>query len=79
MNCRICSSLFQEYLENTISQDLIDELRSKIEQCEKCRVCFKTYMLTVQLSRKIEKPCCLSSEVMDRLRTMLIERFYSNR
>jgi hypothetical protein len=42
MNCRICSSLFQEYLENTISQDLIDELKIQIELCDKCRVCFKT-------------------------------------
>jgi hypothetical protein len=79
MNCRICSSLFQEYLENTISQDLIDELKTQIELCDKCRVCFKTYTLTVQLSRKIEQPCCVSPEVIDRLRSMLLERFFPNR
>jgi hypothetical protein len=76
MNCRICSSLFQEYLENTISQDLIDELKSKISECEKCRVCFKTYSLTIILSKKAEQPCSLSPEMMNKLRSMLIERFF---
>jgi hypothetical protein len=79
MNCRICSSLFQDYLENTISQDLIDELRSQIDLCEKCRVCFKTYILTIQLSGKVDQPCCVRPEVMDRLRTMLLEKFFSPR
>jgi hypothetical protein len=78
MNCMICSSLFQEYMENTISQDLIDELKSKINECEKCRVCFKTYSLTIVLSRKAEQPCSLSPEMMTRLRAMLIERFFPN-
>ncbi|MCE5274585.1 MAG: zf-HC2 domain-containing protein [Syntrophaceae bacterium] len=78
MNCRICSSLFQEYLENTISQDLMDELRSHIELCERCRVCFKTYSLTIQLSGRIEQPCCVSPEAMDRLKAMLLQRFFSS-
>lgn len=77
MNCRICSSLFQEYLENTISQDLIDDLKNQISECEKCRVCFKTYSLTIILSKKAEQPCCLSPEMMNRLRAMLLARFFS--
>ncbi len=76
MNCRICSSLFQQYLENTISQDLIDDLKNQNGECEKCRVCFKTYSLTIILSKKAEQPCCLSPEMMNRLRAMLLERFF---
>jgi len=79
MKCIVCSSLFQDYLENTLSQDIIDELNDHFKFCEKCRICFSTYSLTVKLSRKIEPPCCVSPEVVDKLRTMLFDRFFNGR
>ncbi len=79
MKCIICSSLFQDYLENTLSQDIIDEMNNNFQLCEKCKVCFKTYSLTIRLSQKIEQPCCVSPETMDKLRQMLIEKFFSRR
>jgi len=79
MKCIVCSSLFQDYLENTLSQDIIDELNEHFKFCEKCRICFSTYSLTVKLSRKIEPPCCVSLEVVDKLRTMLFDRFFNGR
>lgn len=79
MKCIVCSSLFQDYLENTLSQDIIDELDHHFQFCDKCRICFKTYSLTIKLSRKIEQPCCVSPESVDRLRTMLLERFFNGR
>jgi hypothetical protein len=79
MKCMICSSLFQDYLDKTLSQDIMDEMNNNFKLCEKCRVCFKTYSLTIRLSRKIEEPCSVSSETVDRLRAMLLERFFSRR
>jgi hypothetical protein len=79
MKCMICSSLFQDYLENTLSQDIIDEMNNNFQLCEKCKICFKTYSLTIRLSQKIEQPCCASPESVDKLRQLLIERFFSQR
>lgn len=79
MKCIVCSSLFQDYLENTLSQDIIDELNEHFKFCEKCRICFSTYSLTVKLSRKIDPPCCVSPEAVDKLRIMLFDRFFNGR
>ncbi|HPI94142.1 MAG TPA: hypothetical protein PLT09_11310 [Deltaproteobacteria bacterium] len=79
MKCIICSSLFQDYLENTLSQDIIDELNEHFQFCDKCRVCFTTYSLTIKLSKRFEQPCCVSPESVDKLRTMLLERFFNGR
>ncbi len=79
MKCMICSSLFQDYLDNTLSQDVIDELNSNFQLCEKCRVCFRTYSLTIELSHKAKETGCASQESVDRLRRLLLERFFSQR
>ena len=79
MKCIVCSSLFQDYLENNLSQDVIDEMNANFKICEKCKICFKTYSLTIELSQKIKQPCCVSPEVVDKLRQMLIERFFTGR
>lgn len=79
MKCMICSSLFQDYMDNTLSQDIMDELNSNFQLCEKCRICFKTYSLTVELSHKAKAPCCASPESVDRLRRILMERFFNQR
>ena len=76
MNCKICSALFQEYLDKTLSEELIYELENHLKICEQCNVFFKTYCLTVTLSRKIETPCCVSTEMMQRLTTLLHERLF---
>jgi hypothetical protein len=79
MKCIVCSSLFQDYLEKTLSQDIIDEMDTNFKGCEKCKICFRTYSLTIELSQKIKPPCCVNPEVVDRLRQMLIERFFTGR
>ncbi|HOS97172.1 MAG TPA: zf-HC2 domain-containing protein [Deltaproteobacteria bacterium] len=75
MKCIICSSLFQDYLDNTLSQDIMDELDHHFRICEKCCTCFKTYSLTIRLSRSIEQPCCPRPETIEKMRTLLIQRF----
>jgi len=79
MKCTICSSLFQDYLDNTLSQDIIDEMNHTFQLCEKCKICFKTYSLTIRLSQQVKQPCCVNPETVEKLRAILIERFFSQR
>lgn len=76
MNCRICSKLLQEYLDNTISEELIDDLRNHLNNCERCRIFFRTYSLTITLSRQVETPCCVSPEKIRHLTSLLCERLF---
>jgi len=63
-------------MDGTLSQDLIDELNNHLKQCKKCSVIFKTYSLTITLSKRVEEPCCLSREMTERLRSLLYNRFF---
>ncbi len=75
MNCKLCSALFQEFLENSLSEELIVEVQEHIRTCSKCRVSFRTYTVTVTLSRKVDPPCSVSPETLDRLRKVIRENF----
>jgi len=74
MNCKLCSALFQEFMENSLSEELIFEVQDHIKACKKCRISLRTYTLTVTLSRKVDPPCCVSPETLDRLRKVIRER-----
>ena len=74
MNCKLCSALFQEFLEDSPSEELIVEVQDHIRTCSKCRVSLRTYTLTVTLSRKVDPPCCVSPETLDRLKKIIRER-----
>ncbi|HHO75308.1 MAG TPA: zf-HC2 domain-containing protein [Deltaproteobacteria bacterium] len=76
MNCRICSKLLQEYLEDSISEELISELNEHLKECRSCEIFFRTYSLTVRLSQRIEPPCCVSSDKIERLTSLLNERLF---
>jgi predicted anti-sigma-YlaC factor YlaD len=77
MNCKICSKLLQEYLEDNISEDLMNELNNHLRECERCGIFFRTYSLTITLSRQTETPCCVSPEKIQRLTSLLYERLFS--
>ncbi len=79
MNCKLCSALFQEYLENSLSEELIVEVQNHIRTCTKCRVSLRTYTVTVTLSRKVDPPCCVSRETLDRLRKIIRKNFSKQR
>ncbi len=79
MNCKLCSALFQEYLENSLSEELIVEVQNHIRTCSRCRVSLRTYTVTVTLSRKVDPPCCVSRETLDRLRKIIRENFSKSR
>ncbi len=77
MKCMVCSSLFPDYLENTLSQDVIDELEHHFTFCDRCRICFSTYRLTVRLSRTVEEPCSVNPDSVRRLTSFLLDRFFN--
>ena len=79
MNCKICSKLLAEYLDNNISEELMNDLNNHFKECERCRIFFRTYSLTVTLSRKVETPCCVSPEKIQRLTSLLYERLFQNK
>jgi predicted anti-sigma-YlaC factor YlaD len=79
MNCKLCSALFQEFLENSLSEELIVEVQEHIRTCSKCKVSFRTYTVTVTLSRKVDPPCCVSPETLDRLRKVIRKNFPKSR
>jgi hypothetical protein len=74
MNCKLCSALFQEFLENSLSEELIIEVEDHIRTCSKCNISLRTYTLTVTLSRKVDPPCCVSPETMDKLKKVIRAR-----
>jgi hypothetical protein len=79
MNCKICSALFQEFLEKSLCEELITEVDRHIKTCHSCRSSIRTYSLTIVLSGKADPPCCVSSEKMDELKKILLERFFSKK
>lgn len=79
MNCKFCSALFQEFLEKSLSEELISELDGHMQICEKCRRSLRTYLLTIILSRKLNPPCSISTEKVDHLKQVLMERFFPKR
>jgi len=77
MNCKICSTLFQEFLERSLCEELIAELDSHMQACGKCRASLRTYKLTILLSQKVDPPCCVKPEAVDRLKKILLQRFFA--
>lgn len=77
MNCKICSTLFQEFLEKSLCEELITELDAHMQTCRKCRISLRTYMLTITLSQKVDPPCCVKQEAVDKLKKILLQRFFA--
>jgi predicted anti-sigma-YlaC factor YlaD len=74
MNCKLCSALFQEFLDNSLSEELIVEVQDHVRTCHKCRISLRTYSLTVSLSQKVDPPCCLSPQTLERLKKAIREK-----
>ena len=75
MNCKICSALFQEFLEKSLCEELISEVDRHLKKCGQCRSSMHTYSLTIVLSSRADPPCCVPTEKMDELKKILMERF----
>lgn len=77
MNCKLCSALFQEFLENSLCEEVISELEDHMHTCKKCSVMLRTYTLTITLSQKLDPPCCVSTDKINQLKKILLERFFT--
>ncbi len=74
MTCKRYLALLNEYVECTLPQEVQDDIRAHMETCPRCRVFYRTYSLTISLSRRAESTCCISDDQVDRLRTLLVSR-----
>jgi len=74
MNCKRYLALLNEFVECTLPQEVQDDIRAHMETCPRCRVFYRTYSLTITLSRRAESACCISEDQVDRLRTLLVSR-----
>lgn len=74
MNCKRYLALLNEFVECTLPQEVQDDIRAHMEACPRCRVFYRTYSLTITLSRRAENTCCISEDQVDRLRTLLVSR-----
>ncbi len=74
MNCKKCAEMLQEYLEHSLTEEMTRAIDEHIRSCEECRICFRTYSLTVRLSKKVTPSCNIPTEMMDRLREVLIKK-----
>lgn len=73
MNCRICAELLQDYVDHSLTSELLEELADHIENCEHCRVIFHTYSLTVHLSHQAVPTHPVSPEMINRLTSLICE------
>ena len=74
MNCKRYAALLHEFVDHTLPQEILDDITDHMETCEHCKVFFKTYSLTITLSRRAETPCRVTPEQIDRLKSLLINR-----
>jgi len=74
MNCKRYLALLNEFVECTLPQDVQDDIRAHMETCPRCRVFYRTYSLTITLSRRAETTCCISEDQIDRLCCLLTSR-----
>jgi hypothetical protein len=71
MNCKRYIALLNEFVDCTLPQDILDDIRDHMESCERCKIFYKTYSLTITLSRKAETTCMITPEQIARLKDIL--------
>lgn len=74
MNCKRYMAMLEEFVDVSLPSEVLADVQAHMDACEHCRVFFKTYALTITLSRRAEAPCCVTPEQVDRLKTLLISR-----
>jgi len=67
MKCSQCIELFDDYIDGLLTRDTIEKIQAHLKECSHCRVIFRTYSLTIRLSRRGETFRTLSAE---RLRSL---------
>ena len=67
-------ALLNEFVDCTLPQDLQNDIHAHMDSCPRCKVFFKTYSLTISLSRRAETTCKVTPEQFARLKSVLISR-----
>lgn len=79
MKCKSCVDLLQEYQDGCLGENKCAEFEEHIAVCAKCRTLAKTYRLTVRLSARTKPADDLTPEMLERLKTIVIDRFSAGR
>jgi hypothetical protein len=72
--CNHYLKLLGEYVDSELSEDLHSDFKSHIESCETCWKMFRTYNITVTLSKKTRDIQIVSTEQVERLCTIISSR-----
>jgi anti-sigma factor RsiW len=78
MTCRDAIALFADYLESTLSDDVLAALEAHLHDCPPCQAYLRTYRRTQELASaeaRVEMP----PEMKARLREFLLERIRKSR
>jgi hypothetical protein len=72
--CNHYMKLLCEYVDSELSEDLHGDFKNHIESCEKCWKTFRTYNITVTLSKKTRDIHTVSAEQIERLCLIISSR-----
>ena len=75
MNCRDAIELLAEYLEMTLSPEVLGELEAHLASCVPCQAYLATYRKTRELaaaSQRATLPPAMPAEMKGRLRAFLV-------
>ena len=75
MNCKDVIELLAEYLETTLSPEVLGELEAHLANCVPCQAYLSTYRKTRELAAASERatlPPAMPAEMKGRLRAFLV-------
>jgi anti-sigma factor RsiW len=70
MNCHEAIDVLADYLDATLSQDVLSRLEAHLRACAPCRAYLATYKRTAELAAKVNR-VEMPAEVRQRLRDFL--------
>ena len=70
MNCREAIDVLADYLDATLTPDVLAQLEAHLRICEPCRVYLETYKRSAELAAKVNR-VEMPPEVRQRLRDFL--------
>lgn len=73
-DCSHYLKLICEYVDSELSEELSGDFMEHIQSCEKCRKMFRSYCMTITLSRKTKVVHTVSTEQMERLCAVICSR-----
>jgi hypothetical protein len=69
--------LLRDYIDSELPEEMQKDFKRHIEECDRCWMMFRTYNLTVTLSKKAGRIRKISKEQHDRLCSLISSRLCS--